>query len=287
MRAEANIRAPIPVSAGIGLRAPHHAEWVRSTPPVGWLEAHSENYFGLDSPAASVLIRLRDHYALSLHGVGLSLGSTDPLDQDHLKKLKRLIDRTEPALVSEHLSWGSVEGRFVNDLLPLPYTKESLQHLIDRVDQTQQALGRSILIENISAYLQFSHSDIAEAQFLTELAQVTGCGLLIDINNLYVNERNHGLEARLFLEAIPGQIVQELHLAGHSVNRCDDVELVIDTHSTPVCEAVWALYEYAIRRFGATPTLIEWDSDLPSLDVLVAESDKAQCRLEQHHDLAA
>lgn len=287
MRAEAIFRGPVPVSAGIGLRGQHHANWLRSTPPVSWLEAHSENYFSLDSPATGVLLRLRERYALSLHGVGLSLGSTDVLDQAHLKKLKQLIDRTEPALVSEHLSWGSVDGRFVNDLLPLPYTSEALQHMIDRVDQTQTALGRSILIENISSYLQFTHGEIAEAQFLTELSQATGCRLLIDINNLYVNERNHGLDARRFIEAIPAGAVQELHLAGHSVNRFGDVDLLIDTHSAPVCDAVWTLYEFAIHCFGARPTLIEWDSDLPSLDVLVAEADKAQYRLEQHHDLAA
>jgi uncharacterized protein len=234
-----------------------------------------------------LLVRLREHYPLSLHGVGLSLGSTDSLDQSHLKKLTELIERTEPALVSEHLSWGSVDGRFVNDLLPLPYTSESLKHMVERVDQTQQTLGRSILIENISSYLQFSHSDIAEAQFLTELSQVTGCGLLLDINNLYVNERNHGLDARRFIESIPAQAVREFHLAGHSVNRLGDVKLLIDTHSAPVCDAVWRLYEFAIRRLGARPTLIEWDSDLPSLDVLVAEADKATFLLEQHHDLAA
>lgn len=285
-RTESNL-GRIPVSAGIGLRAQHHAEWVRCAPEVGWLEAHSENYLHLDSPAAKVLLRLRERYALSLHGVGLSLGSTDPLDQNHLKKLRHLIECAQPSLVSEHLSWGSVDGRFVNDLLPLPYTSESLQHLNDRVDQTQEALGRPILLENISAYLQFAHSDIAEAQFLRELSRRTGCGLLVDVNNLYVNERNHGLDARGFIEAIPAQAVQELHLAGHSVNRMGEVELLIDTHSAPVCEAVWTLYEFAISRFGATPTLIEWDSDLPSLDVLVGEAHKAEHLLERHHDLAA
>ena len=286
-RNETNLRGRIPVSAGIGLRAQHHADLVGSTPKVGWLEAHSENYFNLDSPATEVLLTLRERYALSLHGVGLSLGSTDPLDETHLKKLKHLIVRTEPALVSEHLSWGSVDSRFVNDLLPLPYTSESLKHMIDRVDQTQHALGRPITIENISTYLQFSHSDIAEPQFLSELSRATGCGLLVDINNLYVNERNHGLDARRFINAVPAHAVQELHLAGHSVNRLGDVELVIDTHSAPVSEAVWTLYEFALRRFGARPTLIEWDSEIPSLDVLVGEADKAKYRLEKLHDRAA
>lgn len=281
------LHGPVPASAGIGLRAQHYAEFLRSTPQVGWVEAHSENYFRLESPATGVLCRLRERYPLSLHGVGLSLGSTDPLDLDHLKKLKRLIDHTEPALVSEHLAWVSVHGRFVNDLLPLPYTSESLRHMIDRVDRTQHVLGRSILIENISAYLQFSHSEMSEAQFLAELSRITGCGLLIDINNLYVNERNHGLDARAFIEAIPRRAVQELHLAGYTVNRCGDLDLLIDTHSAPVSEAVWTLYEFAIRVFGATPTLIEWDSDLPTLEALVGEADKANRRLEEHRDLAA
>jgi len=286
-RNELNPLGRIPVSAGIGLRTRHHADLLQSTAEVGLLEAQSENYFNLDSSAGRALLALRERYALSLHGVGLSLGSTDPLDKVHIEKLKQLIGRTEPALVSEHLSWGSVDGRFVNDLLPLPYTRESLRHMIDRVDQTQQALGRTIAIENISAYLQFSHSEIAEPHFLSELSQATGCGLLLDINNLYVNERNHGQDARRFIEAIPAQAVQEFHLAGHTVNSFGDAELVIDTHSAPVCEAVWTLYEFALRKIGAKPTLIEWDSEIPALDVLVREADKASYLMQRHRDLAA
>ena len=286
-RADANPQGRIPVSAGIGLRAQHQTDLLRSTPTVGWLEAHSENYFCLDAPPMGALLRLRERYPLSLHGVGLSLGTTDPIDRNHLTKLKQLIQRAEPALVSEHLSWGSIDGRFANDLLPLPYTSESLTHMIERVDQTQLALGRTILIENISSYLQFSHDEIEEGQFLAELSRATGCGLLIDINNLYVNEYNHGLDARRFIDSIPADAVQELHLAGHCVRHLGDVDLLIDTHSALVCDAVWALYEFAVASFGARPTLIEWDSDLPTLDILVGEAHKAQYVLERTRDLTA
>ena len=238
-------------------------------------------------PRIEALLRLREHYALSLHGVGLSLGSIDPLDGEHLMKLKRLIDRTVPAFVSEHLSWVSVDGRFANDLLPLPYTQESLAHLISRVDQVQDALQRTILIENISSYLLYSHSEIEESTFLGELSRATGCGLLIDINNLYVNERNHGVDARRFIDAVPAAAVEEMHLAGHSIERIEQTEILIDTHSSPVCEAVWDLYGYAIDRFGACPTLIEWDSDIPPLEVLLGEARKAQSIIGKTHDLAA
>ena len=277
----------IPASAGIGLRAQHQSELQNSRPAVGWLEAHSENYFSDAGPHIEALLRLRGQYALSLHGVGLSLGSIDPIDISHLMRLKRLIGRTSPAFVSEHLSWGGVDGRFVNDLLPLPYTQESLAHLISRVNQVQNTLQRAILIENISSYLQYSHSDIDEGAFLTELSRATGCGLLIDINNLYVNERNHGVDARRFIDSIPPAAVRELHLAGHSIDRIDATEILIDTHSTQVCEAVWSLYGHAIQRFGARPTLIEWDSDIPPLDVLLGEAHKAQSYLGAAHDLAA
>jgi uncharacterized protein (UPF0276 family) len=277
----------IPASAGIGLRAQHQNELRNSPPAVDWLEAHSENYFSDAGPQMEALLQLREHYALSLHGVGLSLGSVDPIDRAHLMKLKRLIGRTSPAFVSEHLSWGSIDGRFVNDLLPLPYTQESLAHMVSRIDQVQSALQRTILVENISSYLQYSHSDIDESAFLTELARATGCGLLVDINNLYVNEKNHGVDARRFIESIPPPVVRELHLAGHSSNRVGRAEILIDTHSTPVCDAVWALYRHALRHFGALPTLIEWDADIPPIDVLLGEAHKAQSFLGEVDDLAA
>jgi len=279
--------AAIPARAGIGLRARHHDAILATPPPVGFLEAHSENYFAEGGAQIEYLERLRSLYPLSLHGVGLSLGSADPLDREHLHRLQRLVDRFEPAFVSEHLSWGALGGRHANDLLPLPYTEESLQLMIDRVTQVQDLLGRRILIENVSSYLTYTCSTLTEPQFLTALAVESDCGLLLDVNNVYVNARNHGFDARDYLVGIPRRVVMEIHLAGHSTNRHGDREILIDTHSTHVCEAVWSLYELALDRFGDVPTLIEWDTDLPDLDVLVAEAATADQRRERLHGLAA
>ncbi|MFZ1643561.1 MAG: DUF692 domain-containing protein [Candidatus Contendobacter sp.] len=277
----------IPARAGIGLRAEHYAAVLESRPPVGWLEVHSENYFGAGGKPLDYLERIRAHYPLSLHGVGLSIGSTDPLDRWHLSKLKALIRRFEPALVSEHLSWGSVGGRYLNDLLPLPYTEEALYHMVARVAQAQDVLGQQILIENPSSYLQYVESTIPEWEFLTELAERTGCGVLLDVNNIYVSARNHGFDASAYLWAIPRHVVQEIHLAGFTVNRLNDGEILIDTHNRPVWPAVWALYRQAVQRFGLIPTLIEWDSDLPELAVLVDEARRADAILEERHAQAA
>jgi uncharacterized protein (UPF0276 family) len=233
------------------------------------------------------LLRLRELYPLSLHGVGLSLGSVDPLDREHLARLKRLIERCEPGLVSEHLSWGSVNGAHLNDLLPLPYTEEALTHMIQRVREVQDYLGRQILIENVSSYLEFLNGEMREWEFLTALAFEAGCGLLLDVNNVYVSSRNHGFDARVFLSHIPRRCVGEMHLAGHSINRFGDVEILIDTHSKPVCQQVWALYDDALTRFGDTPTVIEWDAELPSLEVLIAEADRAELMMERRRDVAA
>lgn len=277
----------LPARAGIGLRAEHYDAVLDSRPSVGWLEVHSENYFGAGGKPLDYLERIRSHYPLSLHGVGLSIGSTDPLDRRHLAALKTLIRRFEPALVSEHLSWGSVGGRHFNDLLPLPYTEEALYHLVARVCQTQDVLGRQILIENPSSYLQYVASVIPEWEFLAELARISGCGVLLDVNNIYVSARNHGFDASAYLRAIPLPVVQEIHLAGFTVNRFDDGEILIDTHNQPVCPAVWALYRQAVQRFGPMPTLIEWDTDLPELAVLVAEAGRADAILEERHAQAA
>jgi uncharacterized protein (UPF0276 family) len=231
-----------------------------------------------------LLAQIRVNYPLSLHGVGLSLGSTDPLNLRHLNKLKELIQRFEPALVSEHVSWGSVDGRYHNDLLPLPYTEEALAHIVERVSRVQDYLGRQILLENVSSYLEYTVSTIPEWEFVAELTQRTGCGLLLDINNIYVNARNHGFAADTFLYAIPRNLVQEIHLAGFTINAFNDGEILIDTHSRPVCDEVWALYRKAIRYFGAIPTLIEWDADLPSLRVLLDEARQAdKIMLEERH----
>ena len=275
--------ASIPVRAGIGLRAPHHHEILATAPAVGWLEAHSENYFADGGPAIAALERARERYPVSLHGVGLSLGSTDLLDVEHLRKLKALIARVEPGLVSEHLSWSSVNGRFLNDLLPLPYTEEALRHVCARVCEVQEHLNRQILVENISSYYLFAHSTIPEWEFVAAVAQRTGCGLLLDVNNIFVSATNHQFDPSQYLQAIPVQAVGEIHLAGHESNG----ELLVDTHSRPVCDAVWALYRHAIRRIGEVPTLIEWDNDLPELSVLVAEAHKADVIWREARALAA
>jgi uncharacterized protein (UPF0276 family) len=278
---------PIPARAGIGLRAQHHDALLRERPQVGWLEAHSENYFADGGAQIEYLLKLRELYPLSLHGVGLSPGSTDPLDAEHLRRLKRLVELSEPGFVSEHLCWGSVNGTYLNDLLPLPYTVEALQHMVRRVGQIQDYLGRQVLIENVSSYLEFADAELQECEFLAALALESGCGLLLDVNNVYVSSRNHGFDARAFLARLRSANVREIHLAGHSVNRYEDIEILIDTHSAPVCDDVWDLYAEAIAHLGNLPTLIEWDTDIPALEVLVAEASRADTYLRDGRDLAA
>jgi uncharacterized protein (UPF0276 family) len=267
---------------GIGLRAIHHSEIVARGSDVGWLEAHSENYFARGGALPRVLGAIRERYPLSLHGVGLSIGSTDPLDRAHLAEIARLVRDFEPMLVSEHLCWGSVGGRFTNDLLPLPYTEEALRHMTDRVRQVQDFLGRQILIENVSSYLQFAASDIDEWDFLAALAHDSGCGVLLDVNNVYVSAMNHGFHPLTYLNGVPRDLVREIHLAGHSLRRVDGRDVLIDTHDGPVCDEVWTLYAAAIERFGSVPTLIEWDSNIPALDILAGEARKADRMKDAH-----
>ena len=269
----------IPASAGIGLRAPHTQHLLDTLPKLDWVEVHSENYFGHGIPLQA-LKQVRETYAISLHGVGLSVGSTDVLDAGHLAQLRRLIDCIEPGLVSEHLSWSSVDGQYFNDLLPLPYTDEALAHVSERLTVIQERLGRRILIENISSYLQLCASAIPEWEFLTALAERTGCGILLDVNNLYVNATNHGIDPHRYLQSLPVWAVHEIHLAGFTRKSFEDGEILIDTHSRRVDAEVWQLYAEAIARFGPTPTLIEWDSDLPPLQVLLDEAAKAQTMME-------
>jgi uncharacterized protein (UPF0276 family) len=261
-------------------------EFLDSRPSIDWVEVHSENYFGHGIPA-DYLLRVRELYAVSLHGVGLSLGSTDPLDRRHLAALRSLIEQLEPGLVSEHLSWSSVGGRHLNDLLPLPYTEEALEHLVGRVQQVQESLGRQILVENISSYLEFTDSRISEWEFLAELATRSGCGILLDINNIFVSATNHGFDPWRYLHAMPADQVREMHLAGFTRRRFEDGEILIDTHNRHVVPEVWRLYDAAVARFGVTPTLIEWDSDLPALEELLVEAGRAQTILEYHHAHAA
>ena len=268
--------ASISHRAGIGLRPPHYQAMLAQMPAVAFLEVHSENFFGDGGQPLKYLARFREDYPISTHGVGLSLGSTDPLDRDHLKKLKRLVDMIDPVLVSEHLCWVSVNGRFLNDLLPLPYTHESLAHVVRRVGEVQEFLKRPILIENVSSYLEFVDSTIPEWEFVREVASRAGCQILLDVNNIYVNAINHDFDPLTYVDAIVAGSVGEIHLAGFE----DTGEVLIDTHGTTVCDEVWRLYQHAIQRFGNVPTLIEWDTDIPALSVLLGEAEKADRILE-------
>ncbi|MDE1990780.1 MAG: DUF692 domain-containing protein [Betaproteobacteria bacterium] len=270
--------APWPCNAGIGLRAPHTREFLARRPKVGWVEVHSENFFGGGAPLAT-LLRVREHYPVSLHGVGMGLASADPLDPAHLQALRRLCDAVEPAAVSEHLCWNRADGVVFNDLLPFPYTRTALDHVTARVQQAQDTLGRPLLLENLSSYLAFNSSEMTEGEFLAALARRTGCGLLVDLQNLHVNAVNLGTDVRAHLDALPAERVMEYHLAGASPQE----GCLVDTHDAPVNEPTWALYEAALERIGPRPTLIEWDQDLPHLPVLLAEARKAQHRLEACH----
>ena len=254
---------------GIGLRQPHYREVFEHRPALGFLEVHSENFFLDGGASMHALERARAAYPISLHGVGLSLASADDaLAQRHLAKLKRLVDRVEPALVSEHLSWSGLGGQHFNDLLPLPHTHEVLALLVQRVDRVQNLLKRRILVENVSAYVQYRERDMSETALLDELARRSGCGILLDVNNLYVNAVNFGFDPIACLDELTPAAIGEMHLAGHTeVDSC-----LIDTHGARVSDAVWALYEAACRRLGPKPTLIEWDTDLPALEVLLGEA---------------
>jgi uncharacterized protein (UPF0276 family) len=263
-------RSPLQ-GTGIGLRQPHYREVFERRPELAFLEVHSENFFLEGGASMHALDRARDAYPISLHGVGLSLGSADRLADDHLAKLKRLVERVQPALVSEHLCWGAVGGVHFNDLLPLPHTGETLALLAARIDHVQSALKRRILVENVSAYVAFRDDDMTETAFLAELARRTGCGLLLDLNNLYVNAVNFGFDPVERLAELDGDAIGQIHLAGHAV--VDDC--LVDTHGSGVCDPVWGLYAHAIERFGPRPTLIEWDTDLPALDVLLSQAAQA------------
>jgi len=272
----------IPARAGIGLRFVHHDALLEERPAIGWIEAHTENYFH-DGAAPRALERARANYPLSLHGVGLGLGSADGIDRAHLSRVKRAIGRFQPALVSEHACWGHVGGEFFNDLLPLPYTEEAVALLAAQVREAQDFLGVQLLIENVSAYVAFEHSRLAEWEFLSAVVEQSACGLLLDINNIYVSSKNLGLDAHAFIAGVPAASVHEIHLAGHARNGT----ILIDDHGSAVCEEVWDLYSRAIARFGARPTLIEWDTDIPALNTLVGEAARADRVLEELHGLAA
>ncbi len=263
------------LAVGIGLRSPHYQRVMDEKPAVGWFEIHSENFFTPDSLQRRYLDDIAQHYPLSFHGIGLSLGSADSLSKDHLHQLKALVDEYNPALVSEHLSWSSSNGRYFNDLLPMPYTPESLNHFCDRVNQVQDLLGRAMLIENPTAYLRFNDSSIKEWEFLSEIDRRTGCGLLLDLNNIYVNSFNLQIDAVEYLQNIPVDSVREIHLAGFTRKQLDNGEILIDTHGSRVSEPVWQLFRH-YRQFCNAPALIEWDTDVPQLEVLMEEAARAE-----------
>jgi len=266
----------MPVHAGIGLKPDHYRGLLETEPDVGFLELHTENYMGAGGPPHRYLEALAEIYPLSFHGVGASLGGVSPLDRNHLARWRALVDHYDPLLVSEHVAWTSYAGQALHDLLPLPYTREALDVLCAHIDEMQTALGRSILIENPSRYVDFVANEMPEAEFLIAAARRTGCGLLLDINNVYVSTCNQAEDARAYLAAIPDDLVAEMHLAGHSVETTPNGQtLRIDDHGSRVCEDVWTLYAETIARIGSRPTLIEWDTNVPALEELVAQAHRA------------
>jgi hypothetical protein len=259
------------------------AEISAKRPYLGFLEVHAENYMA-ETAALDRLLELRRDYPVSVHGVALSLGSAEELDRIHLGRLKALIERVEPVLVSEHLAWSAIGGAYLNDLLPLPYTEESLEVFCRHIGEAQERLGRRLLIENPSSYLRFRHSTIPEAEFLTETARRTGCGILCDVNNIYVSATNFGFDPIAYLDALPAAPIGEIHLAGY--HAAEDMNILIDDHGSRIAQPVWELYAQALRRFGAVPTLIEWDTQLPALEILLDEAQHAQELAAFHAEFA-
>lgn len=273
----------LPRRAGAGFK-PQHADAILADDfRIGFLEVHAENYMGAGGHPHRILSRMRQDFPLSIHGVGLSIGSPTGLDPDHLKRLKTVVDRYQPEQVSEHLAWSTHDTRFLNDLLPVPYDEPTLNRVCDHIDQVQDALGRRILLENPSTYLGFEASTMSETDFIRAIARRTGCGLLLDINNVHVSATNHGYGARDYLADFPLLSVEEIHLAGHAQDTDDaGLPLLIDSHDRPVDDLVWDLYEHVISKLGPLPTLIEWDNEVPDWPVLKREAQLADAILERH-----
>ena len=272
---------PIPPRAGVGLKAEHYQTILETSPDIGWFEVHPENYMGAGGPPHRYLSEIAALYPLSLHGVGASIGADEPLDRDHIDRLKALNERYTPGLFSEHLAWSSHDEIFFNDLLPVPYREDSLERVVRHVNELQEHLGRSILIENPSVYVAFESSTMSEITFLEKLVERTGCGLLLDCNNVYVSATNQKYDPAAYLDAFPIEHVGEIHLAGFARDEDDEGEpLLIDAHDREVADAVWALYDQALARSGAVPTLIEWDNNIPPWDVLFAEAMRAEEKLK-------
>lgn len=262
----------LPARAGVGFKAEHAKDIFGTSPSVGWFEIHPENYMVAGGPRLAMLGQLCGQYPVSMHGVGLSLGGGEPLNENHLADLKRLVDRFDPAMVSEHIAWSSHEGLYMADLLPTPMTKTSLDQLVAAISRVQDYIGRRILIENPTSYMALPQNSIPELDFITEAARRSGCGLLMDINNVYISAHNLGFDAKEFIDAVPADLVGEIHLAGHERDANQNDDVLIDTHSRPVSDPVWALFDRLIGRIGPRPTLIEWDNDVPSWPVLYQEA---------------
>ena len=269
--------------AGTSLKEEHLSAILAEGKQGGFFEVHAENYMGAGGARHAALTRIRQDYPVSLHGVCMSIGGPQPLDQAHLRRFKALVDRYEPALVSEHLAWSTHATTYYNDLLPLPYTRATLARVADHLDEVQDAIGRSILLENPSTYVIFPESTMSETDFIRELARRTGCGLLLDVNNVFVSATNHGYSALSYLADFPLEHVSEIHLAGHAEQADDEGDLLlIDSHDRPVADAVWKLFAVVIDQCGPIPTLVEWDSDIPEWPVLEAEAAAAQAILDRH-----
>jgi len=261
---------------GLGLRSPHYSHIAQSHPQLDWFEATSENFMGLSETGSGrprkVLESLRKDYEIVLHGVSLSIGSTDELNFSYLTKLKELAELIQPKWISDHLCWTGVKGENLHDLLPLPFTKETFDHLVSRIHKVQDFLGRRILLENVSSYITFKHSEMTEWDFLSEISKSADCGILLDINNVYVNSVNHGFDPVAYLKALPSERIGQIHLAGHS--RQGDI--LVDTHDAPVCDEVWDLFRASVKLFGSISTMVEWDAKIPDFPILRAEVGKAE-----------
>jgi uncharacterized protein len=267
----------IPERAGVGLKAEHYRTVIETLPDVGFFEVHAENYMGAGGPPHRYLSAIRERYPLSLHGVGLSIGADRPLDEDHIERLRQLRRRYRPGLFSEHLAWSSHDAGFLNDLLPVPYTTETLKRVVEHIDQIQTALGCEMLLENPSTYVAFAESTYAETDFIAEVAWRTGCGLLLDVNNVFVASTNQQWNPVAYIEGYPLARVKEIHLAGNARQEDEEARpLLIDSHDRPVEDVVWQLYELTVRLIGPVPTLIEWDAEVPAWPTLAREAERAE-----------
>lgn len=272
----------LPAAPGVGYKPQHFREITSNSGSVKWLEIHAENYMGDGGRPLAQLRHLAERYAISVHGVGLSIGGEGQLDPDHLARLKHLVDWLNPASFSEHLAWSTHDSAFLNDLLPLPYTDETLTRVADHVDQLQNAIGRTMLLENPSSYLSFDESTLSEPEYLDEVARRTGCGLLLDVNNVFVSATNLGFSPQEYIDAYPIDRVGEIHLGGHDVDHDDHgAPLLVDSHGREIVDPVWALLDYTLAKSGPKPTLIEWDNDVPEWPVLEAEAARAELALSR------